>query len=137
MSFVLILALGTAFFFFYNSYRSEPVYEMIGEIVETRDNFVKVEGMIGRKNKIIEFEITSATAFNAAVLLITPEQIKTGGVFTPEIRKKSGGVSDLSVGRVVAIRSSENLVATNMAVATKVDYSNSNILESFGFGNSN
>jgi len=133
LSFVVVLVLGIAFFFFYNSYKPEPVYEMIGEIVEVKNNLVKIEGLVGRKNKTVEFEITGDTALNSAVLTITSEQLKAGGTFTPDLKRGSGGISDLSVGRTVAIHSRENLVVVGKAVAVKVDYSSFNMPESFGF----
>ena len=103
--------------------QTEVQTEMSGVIKEVDGSSIRVEGMVGTENKVVEFTIMPETVLINGSNTITEEQIKSGQNFQPKFEQIVGQVSDLVPGIIISkIRSKENLIRTNKAIAIKIDY---------------
>ena len=97
--------------------------EMVGQVVSVKGNLITVEGLVGSENKVVEFTITPETVLKNSTNNITLEQIKSGKPFKPKFEQKIGKISDLAPKvKITKIQSKENLLTTNSATATEVNY---------------
>lgn len=128
-SLVLILVIGFGIFYvpkINNFFKKAPApvqNEMSGTITEVKGNSIVVEGLVGNKNKSITFAMTSETILKNSSRTITLEQMKSGKPFVPKYEEKVGKMSDFTVNlKIDKIRSQENLLVANNAIATEIDY---------------
>ena len=129
---VLILVLLSSFYLYRTFNPSEPEfsYQMDGRIEEVKNGFVLVSGTVKsldpndlrRESKSIEFEITPKTVFKTNTLVITAEQLQSGGTFSPETKQKPGDASALTDNMVVQVWSKDDLFTINKATAVELHY---------------
>ena len=97
--------------------------EMSGTIVEAKEGYIVVEGLVGIEKKAIKFALTSGTVLTKGSNIITQEQIDSGKNFKPEFVQSAGQIFDLVPKVIISrIQSIENLFTTDKATALEISY---------------
>ena len=97
--------------------------EMSGRIVETGQNFVEVEGVIGGITKTVKFEITPDTLIKNNSIVIAAEQMQSGKQFSPQVLQKEGKISDLVPGvKISRIAGKDDLLKRDETIALEIIY---------------
>ena len=121
----VLLAIALLVWFGIYSRNQGPVMntEMPGRIVETGQNFVEVEGVIGGITKTVKFKITAETILKNNSIVITKEQMQSGKQFSPQVQQKEGEISDLVPGvRISRVTATDDLLKRDEAIALEIIY---------------
>ena len=129
---ILILVLLSSFYLYRIFNPSEPAlsYQIDGRIEEIKDGHIFVSGTVKssdpddlrRESRSIEFDTTPQTVLKTNTLVITAEQLRSGGTFTPETKQKPGDASALTDNMVVQVWSKDDLFTANKATAIEIHY---------------
>lgn len=107
--------------------QANALYQMDGQIIEVKSDSIVVKGMLKSSDpkikeiKTIEFTFIPQTFF-IKTLYIVPKNIKPGVPYTPETKKEQGTKSDLTVGKSISLRSSDNLLDIVHPTALTINY---------------